>query len=169
MVIFAMEKIQKIILPQVWRLTTAWETKYINDRFKHMWYKIIQIAEWFGEMSERFRLVRDFNRAAKNSFIGGVAPTLLEAKITIGESAYRHTFSKFMGGWFRIKALSGKPLEKNELIEIGKVVLDNEELVRKLISLGWDTLEVHANQGFNGAKWALKNYANIGGILNTRN
>ena len=131
-----------------------------------MWYKIIEITEWFGEMAERYRLVKDFNRAAKYSFIQGVAPALLEVKITRGESAYKHAFSKWMGGGFRIKALSGRPLEKSELIEIGRVVLDNEELTRKLITLGWDTLEVHSNMGFNGAKWALKDHANIGGFLN---
>ncbi len=124
------------------------------------------VTEWFGEMTERYRLVRDFNRAAKNSFVTGVAPTLLEAKVTSGESAYKHSFSKWMGGGFRIKALSGRPLQKSELIEIGKVVLDNEMLTRKLISLGWDTLEVHANEGFNGVKWALKDYGKIGGYLN---
>jgi len=63
----------------------------------------MEVTEWFGEMAERYRLVKDFNRA---------------------------------------------------------------ELTRKMISLGWDTLEVHANQGYNGAKWALKDYANIGGFLN---
>ena len=131
-----------------------------------MWYKIMEINEWFGEMSERYRLLKDFNRAAKNSFIAGNAPTLLEAKITKGDSANRHAFSKWMSAGFRIKALSGRPLQKSELIEIGRVVLDNEELTRKLIALDWDTLEVHANEGYNGAKWALKNYANIGGFLN---
>jgi hypothetical protein len=131
-----------------------------------MWYKIIEITEWFGEMAERYRLIKDFNKAAKFSFIQGNAPTLLEVKITRGESAYKHAFSKWMAGGFRIKALSGKPLEKAELIEIGRVVLDNEELTRKLISLGWDTLEVHSNMGFNGAKWALKEHAKIGGFLN---
>lgn len=132
-----------------------------------MWYKIMIIAEWFGEMAERYKLIRAFNKAAKNAFIAGVAPTLLESKITRGESAYRHSFSKFMGGGFRIKALSGRALSKSELVEIGRVVLDNDELVRKLISLGWDTLEVHANEGYNGVKWALKDYANIGGFLNS--
>jgi hypothetical protein len=131
-----------------------------------MWHKIIEIADWFGELTERYRLLRDFNSAAKKSFISGIAPTLLEAKITKGESKYRHAFSKFLAGGFRIKALSGRPLTKNEMIEVGKVVLDNDELVRKLISLGWDTLEVHDDKGFNGVKWALKDYANIGGILN---
>ena len=131
-----------------------------------MWHKIMVVADWFGEMTERYRLVRDFNKAAKNAFINGVAPTLLEAKITRGDSAYKHAFSKWMGGGFRIKALTGRQLKQNELIEIGKVVLENEELTRKLISLGWDTLEVHANEGYNGVKWALKDYANIGGVFN---
>jgi hypothetical protein len=131
-----------------------------------MWHKIIEVTVWFGEMAERYRLVKDFNRAAKHSFVIGVAPSLLEAKITRGDSMYRHAFSKWMGGGFRIKALSGQSLDKKELIEIGGVVLNNEELIRKMISLGWDTLEVHSNQGYKGAKWALKEHANIGGFLN---
>jgi hypothetical protein len=130
-----------------------------------MWYKIMVIKEWFGEMSERYKLVRDFNKAAKYAFISGVAPTLLQAKITGGDSAFKHEFSKWLGSGFRIKAMSGKPLHNIELKEIGSVVLDNEELIRKLITLGWDTLEVHSNQGFNGLKWPLKDYAKLGGYL----
>ena len=127
-----------------------------------MWHRLI---DWFGEVRERYNLVRDFNKAAKNSFIAGQAPTLLEARVTIGSSEFKHAFSKFLAGGFRIKALSGKPLQNSELIEIGKVVLDNEELVRKLVALGWDTLEVHDVKGYHGCKWALKNYAKIGGFL----
>lgn len=130
-----------------------------------MWYRLIQIADWFGEMTERYRLVRDFNRAAKYAFISGSAPTLLQAKITHGDSSYRHEFSKWLGGGFRIKALSGAPLKNNELVEIGKVILDNEQLTRKLVALGWDTLEVHSNLGFNGVKWELKKHVNISGFL----
>jgi len=131
-----------------------------------MWYKIIQIIEWFGDMADRYKLIRDFNNSAKNYFISGKAGTLLEAKITWGDSAYRHAFSKFMGSGFRIKALSGKYMARYELIEIGNIILNNEILVRKLISLGWDTLEVQDNHGALGCKWALKEYANIGGFLN---
>ena len=130
-----------------------------------MWYKIMVIKEWFGEMSERYKLVRDFNKAAKYAFISGAAPTLLEAKITGGDSAFKHEFSKWLGSGFRIKAMSGRPLQNIELKEIGSVVLDNEELIRKLITLGWDTLEVHSNQGYNGLKWPLKDYAKLGGFL----
>jgi hypothetical protein len=127
-----------------------------------MWYRLI---EWFADFRERYNLVREFNKSAKNSFIAGQAPTLLEARVTVGSAQFRHAFSKFLGGGFRIKALSGEPLEKGSLIEIGKVVLDNEELVRKLIALGWDTLEVHDIKGFYGCKWGLKNFAKLGGYL----
>ena len=130
-----------------------------------MWHKIIQISDWFGELGERYKIVKDFNKAAKSSFISGDAPTLLQAKTTRGESRYKHAFSKFLAGGFRIKALSGKALPKSDLTEIAKVVLDNEALVRKLISLGWDTLEVHDNKGFMGIKFPLKDYANIGGFI----
>jgi hypothetical protein len=130
-----------------------------------MWYKLIQIIDWFGEMAERYKLVKDFNQASKAAFISGVAPTLLEAKITRGDSSYRHAFSKFMGSGLRIKAMTGTPFNKSELVELGYVILDNVEFVRKLIALGWDTLEVHDSQGVNGLKWALKDYANILGLL----
>ena len=131
-----------------------------------MWGKVDFIINWFNDFSERRRLVRHFNRSAKDAFISRMAPTLLETSISRGESAYRHSFSKLFGGGFRIKALSGKPLNRQEMKQIGEVVLGNEELVRKLISLGWDTLEVHDNAGWNGLKWKLYDYAGIGGILN---
>ena len=130
-----------------------------------MWHKIIEVKEWFGELADRYLLVKNFNRAAKMAFISGNSPTLLEAKITTGDSNYKHAFSKWRGGGFRIKALSGRPLEKSELIEIGRVVLDNEFLIREMLSLGWDTLEVHSNKGYNGTKWPLKEFANMGGFL----
>jgi len=131
-----------------------------------MWGKVDFIINWFNDFSERRRLVRNFNRSAKGAFVSGIAPTLLETSISRGESAYRHSFSKLFGGGFRIKALSGRPLNRQEMKQIGDVVLANEELVRKLISLGWDTLEVHDNAGYNGLKWELYKHAGIGGILN---
>jgi len=131
-----------------------------------MWHKIMQIKEWFGEVTERYRLIKRFNHSAKTAFVAGYAPTLLEAKITKGDSSYRHAFSKWMAGGFRIKALAGRPLERYELIEIGRIVLDDEQLTRTLITFGWDTLEVHSNEGHIGLKWELKKYANMGGYIN---
>lgn len=134
-----------------------------------MWSVFSSIQDWFSDFSERRRLVRNFNLAAREAFISSMAPTLLECSISVGESAYRHAFSKFMAGGFRIKALSGRALSRSEMISISEVVLSNQELVRKLISLGWDTLEVHDNAGYNGIKYKLYDFSGIGGIIGTFN
>jgi len=55
------------------------------------------------------------------------------------------------------------------IVEIGRAVLDNGELVRKLISLSWDKLEVHANEGYKCAKWCLSEHTNIGRFLPEQN
>jgi len=130
-----------------------------------MWYKILQIVEWFGDRWDRYQVVKDFNKSAEHSFISQKAPTLLKANIVKGDSAYKHSFSNFFGSGFKIKALSGKPLSRSELIEIGKIILDNTELVRKLIALGFDTFYVHDNAGINGCKWALEEYGKLGGYI----
>ena len=116
------------------------------------------ILDWFRDRSERSKLVRSFNESARNSFVGGIAPTLLKAKITRGESAYKHQFSNWLNTGYRIQAFTGRQLSKDELMHIGKVILNDEILVRKLVVLGWDTLEIHGDEGTYGCRWQLKDY-----------
>jgi len=66
---------------------------------------------------------------------------------------------------FSIQALSGRALSRDEMIFMGQVVLSNETLVRRLIALGWDTLEIHDDTGIYGCRWRLIDYANMGGLL----
>ena len=118
------------------------------------WYRIV---DWFNDLSERNRIVRNFNKSARDAFILGAAPTLLEARITKGDSSYKHTFSKWNSG-FRIKAMSGRALSRDEMITIGNVILSNSVLIRQLVALGWDTLEVHDDTGSKGLKWPLRKF-----------
>jgi len=117
-----------------------------------------RIFNWFSDIRERNGFLRDWNRYARNAYIEGDVPTLLEARTTIGSFEFRHEFSKFMAGGFRVKALSGRAMNKNELLEIGKIILDNDVLVRRLVSNGWDTLEIHDTHGTIGLKWQLKKH-----------
>ena len=123
-----------------------------------MWNRILG---WFGEINQRDQLILEFNNSAKANFIKGDTLTLLEAKVTIGSRGFKHHFSKFMASGFRITALSGSPLEKSELVKIGKTILDDDTLVRKLITLGWDTLEVNDVNENYGCKWPLKDHAKM--------
>lgn len=130
--------------------------------FENTWNNIV---EWFRDRSERGRLVRSFNESAREAFVTGNAPTALQASISRGCSAYKHEFSAWMNTGFRIKALAGRTLTKEEMMIIGQVVLSNEMLVRRLVVLGWDTLEIHGDQGNYGCRWRLSDYAHIGKLL----
>lgn len=123
--------------------------------FSNTWNNII---DWFRDRSERSKLVRSFNDSARNSFVSGIAPTLLKAKISKGESSYKHQFSNWLNTGFRIQAFTGRQLSKDEIIHIGKVILNDEILVRKLVVLGWDTLEIHGDEGTYGCRWQLKDH-----------
>lgn len=123
--------------------------------FSNSWNNIL---DWFRDRSERSKLVRSFNESARNSFVGGIAPTLLKAKISKGESSYKHQFSNWLNTGYRIQAFTGRQLSKDELMHIGKVILNDEILVRKLVVLGWDTLEIHGDEGTYGCRWQLKDH-----------
>jgi hypothetical protein len=119
------------------------------------------ILDWFEDRSERSNLVRSFNSSAKSAFIRGVAPTLLKAKISKGNREFKHQFSNWMNTGFRIQAFAGRQLSKDELIKIANVVMSDEVLVRRLIVLGWDTLEVHADEGNYGVRFQLKDHLSL--------
>jgi len=126
--------------------------------FENTWN---QITAWFHDRSERAKLVRSFNEMAKAAFVTGLAPTALKASMSRGVGAYRHEFSAWLNTGFRIQALSGRQLTKEEMMFIGQVVLGDTTLVRRLVVLGWDTLEVHDNCGHYGCRWKLIDYAEM--------
>lgn len=121
-----------------------------------------RIVDWFIDRNERTALIRGFNLAAKNAFVSGQAPTLLKASLSKGNSAYKHQFSNWLYSGFRIQAFTGRTLAKNELIDIGNAILNDDLLVRRLVVLGWDTLEVHGDMGIFGCRWQLRDYLQLG-------
>lgn len=127
--------------------------------FANIWNRIIT---WFEDRSERNRLIREFNKNARDSWVRGEVPTMLTASISRGESSYKHQWSRMTYSGFRIKASTGIQLSRDELIFIGNVILSNVILVRRMIVLGWDTLEVHGEVGNFGCRWRLIDYANMG-------
>ena len=127
-----------------------------------IWNKIVN---WFKDLFERNNLIRDFNNSAKESFTGLTVPTLLEARITKGDPNYKHECSKIFFSGFRVKVIAGRPLTKDEMLYIGRVILNNSQLVRRLFVLGWDTLEIEDTTGQKGVKWAIKDFTNIGILI----
>lgn len=130
--------------------------------FTNAWNRVIS---WFKDFSERNRLVRSFNESAREAFVMGVAPAMLEASISRGDSSYRHAFSRWMYSGFRIKIYTGRLLTRDEMVFIGKTILSNDQLVRRLVVLGWDTLEIYGENSTYGCKWKLSDYMETINIL----
>lgn len=120
-----------------------------------------RIVKWFQDMSERRKLLFEWNNNAREAYISGAVPSLLEASTSSGNSNYRHEMSKWMMSGFRIKVKSGKPLTKEELLAIGRIILYNNQLVRRIVILGWDTLEVYDAANKKGVQWAFKDFISL--------
>lgn len=118
-----------------------------------MWWN--KIASWFREANERQRCVNDFNDAAKNAFISNIAPVYLKSEISRGNSNYKHSMSHFFFSGFRIKTLSGRTMSYSEVEAVGLAIHTNQELMRKLVTLGFDTLEICDTSGSKVKDWKI--------------
>lgn len=119
------------------------------------------ILDWFRDRSERGKLVRGFNASAREAFVMGTVPTLMKASISKGNRAFHHLSSSWLNTGFRIQTFKGHQLPKSELIQIGNVVMSDKTLVRKLVVLGFDTLEVCGIEGLYGCRWAIRDLLQI--------
>jgi hypothetical protein len=118
-----------------------------------MWWN--RIVSWFREANERQRCVNDFNDAAKKAFIENVAPVYLKSEISRGNRNYKHSMSNFFYSGFRIKTLSGRAMSYSEVEAIGLAIHTNQELMRKLVTLGLDTLEICDTSGSKVKDWRI--------------
>lgn len=123
----------------------------------NIWYNITQ---WFRDRQERRSLITSFNEAARNSYIFGEVPTLLTASVSRGNSKFKHSLSKLNSG-FRIKVFAGKSLDKQELRVIGAAVMSDPALMRRLVVLGFDTLEVYGEGDAYGLCWQIKDFLQL--------
>ena len=118
-----------------------------------MWWN--RIIAWFSELGEKQRCVNDFNRAAKEAFIYGSVPVYMKAEISRGNRAYRHNMSSFLFSGFRIQTVSGRFLTREEIEAVGATISSNSTLMRKLVTLGFDTLEIYSPEGSLVKDWRL--------------
>lgn len=125
-----------------------------------------RIIGWFKDLSERDKLIKDFNLSARDSFARLSVSTLLSAYSKQGKSENWHECSNFLlKGGFCIKAISGRPLTKEEMLYIGEVILGNTTLTRRLFILGWDTLYIEDIVGRKQVCWAIKDFAQMEMLL----
>ena len=117
-----------------------------------------KVLQWFRDVQERKRTINEFNENAKMAFQTGEVDILFRADETAGVPEYRHPQSKIWLSGFRIKSDTGRTLTRDEILYMGRVILNDENLTRRLYCLGWDTLYVVDLQGGITAQWAIKDF-----------
>lgn len=132
---------------------------------------IDRFIKWFRNSAERRRFINEFNANARDAFQSLSVDTLMEAKACSGnsDSSYRHELSApviFSG--IAIEAKAGTEIPIDDIILIGKIILSNQVLVRRMFVLHWDTLIVRDIRTDKFVDWRIRDFMSFGGLLNER-
>ena len=117
------------------------------------------ISTWFKDIKDRSVVISEFNNAAQISYVNGKVPYQLKSSKSRGEKLFKHSTSDWLNSGFRISILTDQLVSEKELNRIGLSVLADSKVVRFLITLGWDTLEVVNIKGKIGLHWQLSKWA----------
>ena len=136
-----------------------------------LYTKHTRIIKWFRNSAERRRFINEFNANARDAFQSLSVDTLMEAKACSGnsDSSYRHELSApviFSG--IAIEAKAGTEIPIDDIILIGKIILSNQVLVRRMFVLHWDTLIVRDIRTDKFVDWRIRDFMSFGGLLNER-
>ena len=132
---------------------------------------IDRFIKWFRDSPARRKFINDFNDKAREEVQMLSVDTLLEAKACSGnsDSSYRHELSApviFSG--IAIEAKAGTEIPLDDIILIGKIILSNQVLVRRMFVLHWDTLIVRDTRTGKFVDWRIRDFMSFGGLLNER-
>lgn len=132
---------------------------------------IDKFIKWFKDSAERRRFINEFNDSASAAFQSLSVDTLLEAKACSGnpDNSYRHELSApLMFGGLAIEAQAGTQIPVEDIILIGKIILSDQVLVRRMFVLHWDTLIVRDTRTGKSVDWRIRDFMTFGGLLCNR-
>lgn len=132
---------------------------------------IDRFIKWFRDSPARRKFINEFNDKAREEFQMLSVDTLLEAKACSGnsDSSYRHELSApviFSG--IAIEAKAGTQIPVDDIILIGKIILSNQVLVRRMFVLHWDTLIVRDTRTGKFVDWRIRDFMSFGGLIDER-
>jgi hypothetical protein len=133
------------------------------------WYN--KIVEFFvKDSAERRRFVNEFNKIASHNFQNLTINALFEAHVCSGKLAYRHELSApVIASGLEIQIKAGMQVPLEVVIALGRVILCDEALVRRMFILHWDTLIIRDSRNGYCVDWRIRDFVNFGGVLNQSN
>lgn len=127
-----------------------------------------QIVYWFRDHSLRNQFIKKFNDNAQSNFNNLSVNALLRAKSCPGapNPEYRHELSApVVVSGFLLEVIAGDDIPQDDIILIGQTILYNENIVRWLWALHWDTLIITDLRSGRSCRWAIKEFIHLGGLL----
>jgi hypothetical protein len=110
---------------------------------------------------EKVAIINGLNKSFDEQFHNGETNRLVKVSITIGDSSYKHSMSvNFTRSGFMMMIQNDEALRLSEVNEVAQYILTNDYFVKKLMSLGFDTLIVKG-KSTNSIKFKLSEYANL--------
>ena len=102
------------------------------------------------------------NQSFREVFYSGELNRLCNVSITSGDKDFAHEMSSmtFRSG-FKITIKNDAGLKDSEIIEISNYILSNKAFIRRLMTLGFDTLIIQGCNTTVGRLFSLKAYANL--------
>ncbi len=113
------------------------------------------VTQWFSDLSSRQKMLKSFNDMAKAAYVSGVTHFMFKASITRGKSEYKHQFSNVLFSGLKILAFNNGRFSREDVMVIGLAILANRSLVRRMMLLGWDTLEICCDNSPVKYQWPI--------------
>ena len=111
---------------------------------------------------ERVRIINQMNSAFKEYFTSGEFNRLCKVSISAGCSEYAHEMSSiWLRSGFKISIENDIKVEESEIGELSLYILGNEQFVRQLMAMGFDTLIIKGKTTGLTKNYALKKFANL--------
>lgn len=110
---------------------------------------------------EKIAIINALNKTFEEQYLNGETNRLVKVSITIGDSSFSHSMSvNFTRSGFMMIIQNDEFLKLSEVNEVAQYILTNDFFIKKLMSLGFDTLIVKG-KNTTSIKFKLSDFANL--------
>ena len=110
---------------------------------------------------QKMQIISQLNKSFEEQYLNGETNRLVKASITIGEQGFKHSMSvNYFRSGFLLIIQNDEYLKESEANEVAKYILMNQSFIKKLMSLGFDTLMVRG-QSTDSIKFKMSDFANL--------
>ena len=110
---------------------------------------------------EKVAIISSLNKTFEEQYLNGETNRLVKASISIGEPSYKHSMSvSWTRSGFMMTIQNDEKLRLSEVHEVAQYILTNDFFIKKLMSLGFDTLIVKG-KNTKSIKFKMSDYANL--------